>query len=59
MSDRVTRTQDREAVLRAPGVAVRDLTNVSHDWRSANRQFPFQWGESMLGEFQTSFKKAL
>ena len=57
MSDRVTLTQDLEAVLRAHGVDIRDLPNVVRATHPPYRQFPLQLDGSMLDGYLTLFKK--
>ena len=53
MSDRVNPQQKLGAVLRAHGVAVRELHVVLNELHSSYRQFPLQMDESMLDEFAT------
>ena len=59
MSGCVAPTQELEAVLRAHGVAIRDVTDVFQALRSPFRQVSLQLDESMLDEFLTLFKKVL
>ena len=47
MSDRVTATQDLEAVLRAHGAALRDLNSVFQEAQTPYRQFFLQLDESV------------
>ena len=57
MSDRVDLRQELVAVLRAHGVAVRDLNNILRDLYSPYCQFSLQLDESMSDEFATLSQK--
>ena len=57
MPGRANLRQGLEAVLRAHGVAVRELNVVLDELHSPDRQFSLQKDESMLGHFVTLLKK--
>ena len=59
MSDRVDLRQELVAVLRAHGVAVRDLNNILRDLYSPYCQFSLQLDESMLDKFATLSQKVV
>ena len=57
MSDRVYLPRELEAVLRARGVAVRDLNVVLNELHLCYRQFSLRSDASMLDGFLTFFQK--
>ena len=59
MSERGNLQQELGAVLRAHGVAVRNLNVVLKELRLPHRQFSLQIDESTLGDFATLVKKIL
>ena len=55
MSERGSLQQELEAVLRAHGVAVRNLNVVLNELHSPYRQFSLHLNETMLGDFVSAF----
>ena len=56
-SERGNLLQEREAVARAHGVAVRNLKVFLNELHSAYRQFSLRLNETMMGEFASLFKQ--